>query len=172
MHLAVAARESHIANQSRSGRCRCRQRGRKASYDVGQGHGDIVREEVAGAVSQPRLCVAPNLQWQISPVAERLSSELSRGWADWYGAATYSAVRFLLYAGPVDMATCLAYFTVVSGFSLVALVFVVLVSFVEAGTIRETRTGMLALLLSRLYRPVPACPQGLSRNFAAIGRSP
>ena len=101
----------------------------EAAYEVGPSHGDAARQLVLRRLSQVSLAVAPDLRYQISEVAERLSSELPRGRAAWRGAAIVGAARVLIHAGGIDLAGSLAYFTILSFLPLIALVILVVARF-------------------------------------------
>ena len=94
----------------------------EAAYQVSQSHGDSVRRSVVQRVLDPRLAVAPEIERQLSEVADRLSKELPKGQGAWRGRAMIRALRLLLRAGGIDLAASLAYFMILSLLPMVALV--------------------------------------------------
>ena len=115
----------------------------EAAYQVGQSHGDRVRQSVVRRMLEPRLTITPDLERQLSGIAERLSDELPRGRAAWRGTALIKAVRLLVQAGGIDLAASLAYFTILSFLPLIALVVMAVAIFTDPEGVRETLTEIL-----------------------------
>ena len=62
----------------------------EAAYQIGQSHGDSVRQSVVRRVPEPRLAVAADLGQRLSEMAYRLSIEPNREQATWRGRALIS----------------------------------------------------------------------------------
>ncbi len=116
----------------------------EAAYEVGQSHGDSVRESVSRRLVDSRLAFAPHLQHRLTEIADQLSSELPKGRAAWRGKALIRAVRLLLGVGGIDLAASLAYFTVLSFLPMMALVIMIVGIFGDPEGISEELTEILA----------------------------
>ncbi len=112
----------------------------EAAYQVSQSHGDRVRQSVVRRLLKPRLAVAPELERQLSEIAEKLSQDLPRGRAAWRGTAMARAVRLLLDSGGVDLAASLAYFTILSFLPLIALAIMAVAVFANPETVSAELT--------------------------------
>ncbi len=64
----------------------------EAAYQVSQSHGDGVRQSVVRRLLEPSLAVVPDLERQLSELADRLSQDLLRGRAGWRGTAMAKAM--------------------------------------------------------------------------------
>ncbi len=114
-----------------------------AAYQVGESHGDRVREGLIRTVSTPGTSLRPSLRRHLSEVADRLSQERPRSRAAWRGRAMFTAAKRLLTVGASDLAGSLAYFTVLSFFPLMALVIISFAFLADAGTVRVVLNDML-----------------------------
>ena len=115
----------------------------EAAYRLSRSRGDRVRHSVVISILKPRRVVSPELERRLAEVAERLSEELPTGRAAWRGASLVKAVRLLINAGGIDLAACLAYFTLPSLLPLVTLVIMGVAVIGEPEGIRVNLTEVL-----------------------------
>ena len=139
-----------------------------AAYQVGQSHGNLAREQVIQAVSRHRVGLPPEVQRQLSEVAQRLSRELPQGRAAWRGIAIIQAVRFMFRVGASDRAASLAFFTILSFFPLVALAIISLSLVTDPDTIRRLLDDLVAHFFPASADLVGEAVTGLIDNSAAF----
>ena len=141
----------------------------EAAYQVSQSHGDGVRRSVVQRVLDARLAVAPEIERQLSEVAERLSKELPKGQGAWRGKAMIRAARLLLRAGGIDLAASLAYFTILSLLPMVALVIMAAATFGDPEGIRDVLTDVLIYYFPSSDELIHEAVDNLLSSSLAIG---
>ena len=140
-----------------------------AAYQVGQSHGDMVREGVIRVVSRPGTSVRPSLRRHLSEVADRLSRERRQRRVAWRGRAMFIAARRLLTVGASDLAASMAYFTVLSFFPLMALVIISFAFLADTGTVSAVLDDMLAYYFPASTGLFHESITWLINNSAALG---
>ena len=141
----------------------------EAAYQVSQSHGDGVRLSVVQRVLDSRLAVAPEIERQLSEVAERLSKELPKGQGAWRGKAMIRAARLFLRAGGIDLAASLAYFTILSLLPMVALVIMAAATFGDPEGISDVLTDVLIYYFPSSDELIHEAVENLLSSSLAIG---
>ena len=141
----------------------------EAAYQVSQSHGDRVRRSVVQRVLEPRLAVAPEIERQLSEVAERLSKELPKGQGAWRGKAMMRAARLLLRAGGIDLAASLAYFTILSLLPMVALVIMAAAVIGDPEGISDGLTDVLIYYFPSSHELIREAVENLLNGSLVIG---
>ena len=141
----------------------------EAAYQVSQSHGDRVRRSVVQRVLEPRLAVAPEIERQLSEVAERLSKELPKGQGAWRGRAMVKAARLLLRAGGIDLAASLAYFMILSLLPMVALVIMATAVIGDPEGISDKLTDVLIYYFPSSHELIQEAVENLLNGSLVIG---
>lgn len=141
----------------------------EAAYQVSQSHGDRVRRSVVQRILEPRLAVAPEIERQLSEVAERLSKELPKGQGAWRGKAMIGAARLLLRAGGIDLAASLAYFMILSLLPMVALVIMATAVIGDPDGIGDKLTDVLIYYFPSSHELIHEAVENLLNGSLAIG---
>lgn len=141
----------------------------EAAYEVGQMHGDRVRQSVVRRVLGPRMSVSPDLQLRLADIAEQLSTELPRGRAAWRGSSLVEAGRLVIRAGGIDLAASLAFFTILSLFPLVALAIMILAVFGDQEGMGNRLTEILVYYFPTSLDLIREAVDNLLSGSLAIG---
>ena len=141
----------------------------EAAYQVSQSHGDRVRQSVVRRLLNPRLAAGPELERQLSEIADRLSQDLPRGRAAWRGTAMARAMRLLLESGGIDLAASLAYFTILSFLPLIALAIMAAAVFGNHETVSSELTEMLVYYFPASGELIREAVENLLNGSLAFG---
>ena len=107
-----------------------------SAYEVSEEAGEEVRRAIAVMLEAPRVHVGPATAPLVQDLAERIAIYHPQGPLAWRINALWRAGWALFRIGGIDLAASLAFFTLLSFFPLIALIFLIFSAFADPVTIK------------------------------------
>ena len=107
-----------------------------SAYEVSEEVGEEVRRAIAVMLEAPRVHVGPATAPLVQDLAERIAIYHPQGPLAWRINALWRAGWALFRIGGIDLAASLAFFTLLSFFPLIALIFLIFSAFADPVTIK------------------------------------
>ena len=109
----------------------------EAAYETSDALGDAVRVAALGALAKSESHLHDGTNSRQLEIADQHSVDIERRHRTWRGRALWRASRLLLGVGGIDLAASLAFFTLLSLIPLIAIIVLVLTTFVDQEVIRN-----------------------------------
>ena len=107
-----------------------------SAYEVSEEVGEEVRRAIAVMLEAPRVHIGPATAPLVQDLAERIAIYHPQGPLAWRINALWRAGWALFRIGGIDLAASLAFFTLLSFFPLIALIFLIFSAFADPVTIK------------------------------------